>query len=129
MIEQVAVKLAENMWVIVAMFLVVVVWAFLQAAIKVLRDMFLVKFFKKKLNGNGHKNNGSMEAKFDELIQVNTEIGEKHDSRMASIEGKIGAMHDIVCETDENKFPKLRVMEKRMKEVWDRVVRKVNGND
>lgn len=128
MIDNLVEAIVSRADLIVVAVLVVVVYAFFQALVNLLRDWFLVNVFKRKLRNNGSKNNGNMDAKFDELIAVHQEIGEKHDARMAAIETKVGGMHDIICETDENKFPKIRVMEKKVKEVWDRVVRKVNGD-
>jgi hypothetical protein len=66
-------------------------------------------------------------ADIKELLRLNgaqlKENGERHDRRLAVIETKMGGMHDIVCEADENKFPKIRVMEKKVKEIWNKVIK------
>lgn len=120
----------ENLLIIVSVAVAVAVYAFAQALVSMLRDWFLVKFFKKNLNGSNHKGNGKMEALMQEFITVARANGVTQQGTREAVEGmssKVGDMHDIVCEKDENKFPKIRVMEKKVREIWNKVIRGVDG--
>jgi len=122
-VEKLAAAISEYWMVIMGVLFAIFVYSFLQALISMLRDWCLVTFFKKKLNGNGKQNGKVLETKFDELIEVTKNNGEKHDKRLAAIERDVGDMHKLVTEEDNNNFPKLRVMMVEVKELWDKLVK------
>jgi hypothetical protein len=109
----------EHSPVMLAVGLAVVAYSFLQAVVRVLSDYFMVKVFKKKVNGK----NGNLEAaQLNRLIELSEERNEKLDC-VNAMAGQVGEMHDIVCEKDGDNFPKIRVMEKKVREVWNKVIR------
>lgn len=101
----------------------IIVWSFLQAGVTVLRDMFLVKFFKKKLrsNGNGNSNGGMTAAQGEELIEALKKNGVTLTETKTAIEGmvgRVGEIHDVVTDKDINGFARLKVMAVEVKELW-----------
>lgn len=127
MIDKIVAAFVENAWLIVVMFLAFGFYAFLQAGITMLRDWFLVKVFHKKMNGNGKNANGGMtKEQGDELIRHIKSNGVTQTGMKTAIElmgGRVGEIHDIVCEKDGDNFPKMRVMEKKVREIWNKVIR------
>ncbi len=105
---------------ILAVLLAVVAWSFLQAVIKMLTDLFLVKVFKKKLNGNGK--NGKRDVQLDELIELSAARNKKLDC-LPKLAEQMKDVHEIVTEKDGDNFPKMRVMEKKVREIWNKVIR------
>jgi len=106
-----------------AVVLAVVAWSFLQAIIKMLTDLFLVKVFKKKLNGNGK--NGKRDAQLDELIVLSAERNKQLEC-LPKMAKQVSDINEIVTEKDGDNFPKMRVMEKKVREIWNKVIRGVD---
>lgn len=108
--------------------------AFCLAAFKHVSGLIGEKLFKSKRkpngNGNGNGNGGMTHEQAEVMIQALKDNGDKLDKGLESINksqremaGEVGDMHEIITETDKDNFHKIRVMEKKVREVWDRIVK------
>lgn len=117
MAEKLFILFTEDGHLIIAALLVFVAYSFLQAAVKWLSDIFLVKVFKRKLpNGNG-KNNVRLEALSQQMVDVMKDNGTKLDC-LPKMAEQTNDMHGLVMEKDNDGFPRLKVMEKKVREIF-----------
>ena len=119
MLDELVAAIVNRADLIVVALIVVVVYAFVQAVVNIVRDWFLVKVFKKKLNGSG-RGNGKRDVQLDELIQLSTERNETLKC-LPTMASQVGEMHEATMAKDDdgvtrigNAFKRVHLLYKKL---------------
>ena len=130
--EMPSMPMQQLIWMGIVAVVVFVGGAFLLALSRHLQAWMDDRWFKKRRKPNGNGNGGMTHEQAEDLIKAVKENGTSNNSVLKSIESKLGGLvaqtsdiHTIVTEEDKDGFPKMKVMEKKVREIWNKVIRGV----